>query len=332
MYSKYIYGIIIGGDDTVLGVRGLADKSLVYAIAHEGLACVVSDYDGDNFDAMSKEKLARCLVTHQMVVEQVIKKHPILPVKFGTVLATSDEVHDLLAQGHPQFFLTLLWIQDKIELEVMSSWADGQATGRNGVGLEMLPAEEHLPPEQTGLSSGQRPQNYFQRMIGFLKPLSIDVQPHFLNSGGMAVSVAFLVEEANLDAFHGRIKQLNALFYNQMDFQVIGPLPPYSFATVEVARPSPEAIDEAKRILKLSEVASEVEVRKAYRHLAAEVGSGQKPGYKLARARLLALRRASDLLVAHCRSQAEPGGSFLISIRRSRSDEAQPLRLVEIGA
>jgi hypothetical protein len=332
MHGKYIYGIIIGSGDTVLGVRGLVGTSLVYTIAHEGLACVVSDYGGGNFDLMSKEELARCLMTHQVVVEQVMKKRQVLPLKFGTVLATSDEVHALLAQGHPQFFFTLLWMQDKVEVEVVSSWAGGQVIEGNGAGPEMLPAEEPSPPERIKVSKTQRRQSYLERMIGFLKPVSIDVQPHTFNSGRMAVSVAFLVDEASLDAFHGRIKQMNALFYNQVDFQVIGPLPPYSFATVEVNRPSPEAIDEAKRLLNLSEVAGEVEVRKAYRLLAAESTADQRLGDKLSGARLVALRRASDLLVAYCRGQAEKNGDFLISIRRSRSDEVQPPRLVEIGA
>ena len=331
MYGKYIYGIIIGSGDTVLGVRGLVGTSLVYAVAHEGLACVVSDYDGGNFKLMSKEELVRCLMTHQVVVGQVMKKHQVLPLKFGTVLADSDEVHQLLAQGLPQFFLTLLWIQDKVEVEVVSAWAGGQVIEGNGADPEMLPAEELLPSERVEVST-QRRQSYLERMIGFLKPVSVDFQPHPTGSGRMAVSVSFLVEEANLEAFHERIKHLNALFYNQIDFQVIGPLPPYSFATVEVNRYSPEAIDEAKRLLNLSEVAGEVEVREAYRHLALESNSGRKLGDKLAEARLMSLHRASDLLVAYCRGQAEKDGDFLISIRRSRSDEVQPPRLVEIGA
>lgn len=331
MYSKYIYGVIIGSGDTVLGVRGLVGASLVYTIAHESLSCVVSDYAYEDFNAMSKEEMARCLMTHQAVVEQVVKKHPILPLQFGTVLASSDEVHELLAQGHPQFFLTLLWIQDKVEVEVVASWAGGRVIEENNTELEMLPSEEPLPPERIKVSKRQRRQNYLERMIGFLQPVSVDVQPRPIDPGGMAVSVAFLVDKANLEAFHGRIKQLNAFFYNQIDFQVIGPLPPYSFATVEVNRPSPEAIGEAQRLLNLSEVADEVEVRQAYRRLAAEVGSGRKPGV-LVRARSAALRRASDLLVAYCRGRVEPDNRFLISIRRSRSDEVQPPRLVEIGA
>ena len=331
MQGKYLYGIIMGSGDTVLGVKGMVGSSIVSTIAHEGLSCVVSDYTGGSFKLMSKEELAQRMVTHQVVVEQVMKKHPILPLKFGTVLATADEVHDLLAQGHPQFFLTLLWIQDKAEIEVVSTWTGGRVLEENGAGLEMLPAGDSLPQQPVEAPAEQRPQSYLERMIGFLQPISVDLQAHPPGWGEKAASVAFLVAQANLDAFQGRIKQLNALFFNQIDFQVIGPLPPYSFATVEAFKPDPEAIEEARRMLNLSEVDCEVEVRKAYRRLASESHPGQKPGENLARTRLAALRRASDLLVAYCRRQAEDGGSFLISVRRSRVDEIRPPRLVEIG-
>ena len=321
MYGKYVYGIIIGNGDTALGIRGMVDTTLVHNIAHEGLSCVVSDYAGGNFNAMSKGEMARCLVMHQVVDEQVMKRHPILPMKFGTVLDTSDEVHRLLNQGHPQFYLTLLWMQDKVEVEVIASWAGGQVIKENGAG-----------PERVAASAAQRPQSYLERMIDFLQPVSVDVQCYPPKSGEMVVNAAFLVDKANLDAFHGRVDQLNALFCNQVNFQVTGPLPPYSFAMVEVSRPSPEAINEAKLLLNLNEVAGEVEVRNAYRRLAAEVGSDRKLVDKLARARLMALRRALDLLVAYCRGQTEKDGGFLISIRRSRSDEVHSPRLAEIGA
>ena len=308
MYGKYIYGIIIGGGDITLGVKGVGGDSLVYTIAYQGLSCVVSNYSGKEFSSLSREELVRCLLAHQAVVEQVMKKHTVLPVKFGTVLSTSDEVCDLISQGHSQFFLPLVWMQDKVEVEVAATWDRGQA------------------------SMVQHRDSYLERMISFLKPVSIEVQPNALGSDGMVMNVAFLVEGANLEAFDNRVRQLNDLFYNQINFHLIGPLPPYSFATVEVTKPSPEKIEEARQLLDLGKVISELEVRKAYRHLAAETHPDRRPGGELARTRFAQLRRASDLLIAYCRSQAESSGSFLIYIRRSRSDEVQPPRLVEIGA
>jgi hypothetical protein len=318
MRGNYVYGVIIGGGDAALGLKGLAGNSPVYAIAHEGLSAVVSDYAGGDFDSMSKEELACCLLTHQVVVEQLIKKHPVLPMRFGTVLATVDEVSELLAQGYAQFFLTLLWIQDKVEIEVVANPAGGRLIEEESAALEALTAEE---PENTKASKTPRRPGYLEKMIGFLQPVSVDVQPHPPAPDGGVVSVAFLVERAGLDTFYERIKQLNALFYNQVEFQAVGPLPPYSFATVEVNRPGQEAIDQARQLLNLSEVFGEVEVRQACRRLMAEEGVPPAD-----------LRRASDLLVAYCRQQTEKEGRFLISIRRSRTDEVQPLRLVEIGA
>jgi hypothetical protein len=71
-------------------------------------------------------------------------------------------------------------------------------------------------------------------------------------------------------------------------------------------------------------------VRQAYRRLSAEVDSNRKLKGKLAKARLMALRRALDLLVAYCRGPMEKDGGFLISIRRSHSDEVHPPRLAQI--
>lgn len=308
MHGKYIYGIIVSGGDIALGVRGVGDASLVYTIDHQGLGCVASDYSGEEFDSMSKGELAPCLLAHQVVVEQVMKKRTVLPVKFGTVLATSDEVCQMLSQGHSQFLFALAWIQDKVEVEVVATWDRGRA------------------------SLGQFWDDYGERIISVLKPVSIDVQPNALVSDEMAMNFALLLERANLEAFNVRVRQLKDLFYNQIDLRVISPLPAYSFATVEVITPSPEKIEEARRLLKLSEPISELEVRKAFRRLAVETHPDPGLGDKLAKKRSAALRRASDRLIAYCRSQAESDASFLINIRRSRRDEVQLPRLVEVEA
>ena len=118
MYGKYIYGIIDSSNENVLGISGLDSSSSVHTIAHQDLSCVVSDYFGEELSSMSKEEVVRFLLAHQVVVERVMKERTVLPVKFGTVLTTSDEVRNLLSQGHSQFVTALAWIQDKVEIEV----------------------------------------------------------------------------------------------------------------------------------------------------------------------------------------------------------------------
>jgi len=110
MQGKYIYGIIDSGNENELSISGLGSPSPVYTIAYQDLSCVVSNYFGKEFNSISKEEVVRCLLAHQVVVEHVMREHTVLPVKFGTVLATSDEVCNLLSQGHSQFVEALVWI------------------------------------------------------------------------------------------------------------------------------------------------------------------------------------------------------------------------------
>ena len=343
MYGKYIYGIINIINQTTWDILGVNGSNPVYTIAYQDLSCVVSDYFSEKFSAKSKEEVIKNLLTHQMVVERVMKEHTVLPVKFGTVLATSDEVQELLYRGRQQFVDALGWIHDKVEVEVAATWdteqvlreickeeeivRTWQAIGSK-MGQQIL--EERIRLGQMVKASMDRHRDsYREQMISFLKPVAVDVQPNALVSDKMVMNVAFLVERANQEEFDRRVRQLNDLFHNQINFRIIGPLPPYSFATVEVTKLSPEKIEEARQLLGLGENTSEAEVRRAYRHLAAETHPDRKPGDEMAKVQFAKLRQASDLLIAYCRGQAKSGGSLLINIRRLKDED---LHFLETGS
>jgi len=342
MYDKYIYGIIDSSNENTWDIPGVDGSSPVDTIAYQDLSCVVSDYFGEEFGAMSKEEVVRGLLAHQVVVEHIMKKHTVLPVKFGTVLTTSDEVRDVLSQGRQQFVDALAWIGDKVEVEVAATWDTGQVLREISTEPEIVQARQAIvsKPEQQALverirlgqmvkaSMDRRRDSHREQMISFLKPVAVDIQPNALVSDEMVMNVAFLVERANQEEFDSRVRQLNDLFQDQINFRIIGPLPPYSFATVEVTRPDPEKIEEARHLLGLGENISEAEVRRAYRHLAAETHPDRKPGDEMAKVRFAKLRQASDLLIAYCQGQAESGGSLLIKIRRLKNEY---LHFVETG-
>jgi hypothetical protein len=345
MDGKYIYGIIASNNETALGISGVGSSGQVYMIAHQDLSCVLSDYSGREFSFMSREEVTRCLLAYQVVVEHIMREHTVLPVKFGTTLATSDEARNLLSQGRSQFVHVLTWIRDKVELEVAATWDTGQVLREISTEPEIVRAREAIASRPTDptleeriylgqmvkASMDRRRDSYRERMIRFLKPVAVDVQPNALVSDEMVINVAFLVEKANQEEFDGRVRYLNDLFHDQIDFRIIGPLPPYSFATVEVTRLSPERIEEARQLLHLGEVTSESEVRRAYRHLAVETHPDRRPGDELAKTRFVRLRRALELLIAYRRGQAESGGSLLINIRRLRDEGVEHLRLAEIS-
>lgn len=342
MDGKYVYGIIRGSNEIGLDMPGVGGSSPVYTIAYQDFSCALSDYSGGEFTSMSKDEVVRCLLEHQVVVEHVMKEQTVLPAKFGTVLATSDEVQELLSRGRQQFVATLGWIHDKVEVEVAATWDTGQVLREISTEPEIMQARDVTAsgPGQRSLeerirlgqmvkaSMDRRRDSYREQMISFLKPVAVDVQPNALVSDEMVMNVAFLVERANQEEFDSRVRQLNDLFHDQINFRIIGPLPPYSFATVEVTRPNPEKIEEARQLLGLGEVISEAEARRAYRHLAAETHPDRKPGDEMAKVQFAKLRQASDLLIAYCQGQAESGGSLLINIRRLKNEY---LHFVETG-
>ena len=354
MGQTHLYGIIEGRDEAVLGVHGVDGASPVRTVVRDGLACVVSEYSGEDLGTLTKEKLLRRLLVHQQVVEHVMGDHTVLPVKFGTVLDSAREVLGLLSQGHPGFVDALAFIQDKVEIEVAATWDTGRVLEEISKEEEVVRARDAIagkgrPTVEDQMRMGQlvkvcmdrRRNIYLVRMVGFLEPLAVDVASNALVSDEMVMNVAFLVDRTRQREFDERVLELDELFRNEIAFRVIGPLPPYSFSTVEVTRLTRERIEEARQTLQLSEVTSEAAVRRAYRRLAAEgqrglgVDDGRADTQPAAR-----LRHASELLLTCCqaREQAQAGGRrrgraepdtdclFAIAVRRSGSDEVESAR------
>lgn len=344
MDGKYIYGIMDSSNEEALGIAGLGGEGHVYTMSYRGVGCVLSDYSGAEFSSMSKEKVVRCLLAHQLVVEQAMKDHTVLPVKFGTVLATTGEVQRLLSQGHSHFVQALAWMADKVEVEVAATWDTGQVLREISQEEDIARAREAIAGragqttfeerirlgQMVKASLDRRRDGYRERMVAFLKPAAVDVQPNPLVSDEMVMNVAFLVEKDRQEEFDSRVRQLNGLFQDQVKFCIVGPLPPYSFATVEVTRLNSEKVDQARQLLGLGRAVSEPEVRKAYHRLAAAAHPDRRPGDELAKRRFIELRQAFDLLIACCRGQGSEG-SLLVNLKRQGEEDVQHLRFVEIG-
>ena len=197
-------------------------------------------------------------------------------------------------------------------------------------GQPTLEERTHLG-QMVKASMDRQRSSYRERLINSLMPEAVDMQSNALVSDEMVMNVAFLVEKANLEKFESCVQQLDDLFHNQINFRIIGPLPPYSFATVEVTRANPKKMEEARQLLHLGKTFSEPEVRKAYRHLAAESHPDYWVGNKLAKTQFARLHQASALLIACCQGQVESGGNLLVNIRRLRDEEFSTLASLKLG-
>jgi len=315
MGATYVYGIIPAGNQVVFDeVAGVDDeRDEVYTVAHRDLAAVVSASPSADYRGLKRDQAARYLVAHQRVVEAVMQVFTILPAKFGTVLPDEDSVHRLLVQGETLFRTTLEKFADLVQMEVVVLWDLQQVFQEIGqeAHIAQLKAQvEGRPPEETLIervavgqlvqaSLEQRRTSLRDYLLYWLRKIALDSVINPSMDDSMVTNVALLVDGAEQKALDRRLELLDEEFEGQLTFRRVGPLPPYSFATVEVEVPSFEAIDEARRHLGLGETAAPGEIRRAYHQLAGQAHPDHNPDDPAAEARMTKLAHAYDLLTAY---------------------------------
>ncbi len=323
MARSYVYGIIPAGQSSAFGLSGLPPRpEEVRSVACRGLGCVVSNYSGEDFASLPKEILLRCLMAHQEVIERVMKECPILPVKFGTLVEGEVEVRRLIQQSHSRLSHALERLAGKVEMEVAATWDLKQVLEEIGQADEILrlkesiarrPAAEALEQQiQAGKivkeSLDRRREGHRQRLLESLEGAALDVQPNALVADEMVLNVAFLIERERQGEFDEQVRKLDEALNGEVSFRIVGPLPPYSFATVEVVRPSAEKLEEAQRLLGLGASVSREEVKRAFRRLAAQTHPDARRENGQGGEEFVRVREAYDLLTAYCRGQEDGDG------------------------
>jgi len=92
-HGKYIYGIIGEPQPRSFGFLGLGD-SAVYTINHQGIAAVVSDTELQEIDPTRNNVHA-----HTVIQDELLQEYTFLPMGFGMVAASQDEVRRLLGKN-----------------------------------------------------------------------------------------------------------------------------------------------------------------------------------------------------------------------------------------
>ena len=118
--GNYLY-CIIGTDEArnfgPIGIGGRGD--IVSTIGYEGVSCVVSKSPVADYP-VSRENL----LTHQKVIEDVMKDYTVLPVRFSTIAKSPEDIRGLLRKRHAEFVSLLKDMDNKIELGLKAVWKD----------------------------------------------------------------------------------------------------------------------------------------------------------------------------------------------------------------
>jgi len=289
--GKYIYGIINSDKELSLdpfpvgNIRGAKQDNQisngVRAISYQDISAVVSDSKIVDYTNMPKEVLVRWLVNHQEVIERIMSQgYTIIPMRLGTFAVDEKEVKDILHRGYSLIKDIEEKISDKIEVDVAATWSDFS------LALKEVSEEKEIKEFKEKLLANfkevtideqmkvgimikrvldKKREKYAQEIQNALKTISQDFKAHELMDDKMIIDTAFLINRDEQKDFDRKIEKLNTEFAEKLNFRCIGPLPPYSFYTLEVKKIQFEEIDWARKRLGLSDFASEEEIKKAYK-------------------------------------------------------------------
>jgi hypothetical protein len=327
--GKYIYGIIPRRSLSRAKSRDSGQVNSngeglfggwVYTIPYRDISAVVSDSEIVDYTHVLKDALARQLVTHQKVIEEIMPEHIIIPMRLGTFASDEKEVRDILNKGYRVIKEVLGKIKDKIEIDVVATWSNfASALKEVGEEKEIKEFKERLLANPKGITVDdklkvgvmvkkaldERRQKYAFQIQNALKTVSQAFKVHEVMDDKMVINTAFFINKAKQKDFDRKVEELNTNFAEELDFRCVGPLPPYSFHTLEVKKMQFEEIDWARKRFGLNGLAAnKEEIKKAYQRAAFNSHPDKKPNRSGVEKEFDDVTKAYKILLNYCQDDS----------------------------
>ncbi|MDT0451136.1 GvpL/GvpF family gas vesicle protein [Streptomyces hesseae] len=235
--STYVYGIT-DGERTRLpeGLTGIGEPPRpVRLVTDSGLAAVVSDCP----EGLRPKR--RDLLAHQQVLSEAGRKSAVLPMRFGSVCDSDDDVVQVLSRYAERYRSTLERLSGRVEYNVKAVHHEetvlhvvlaenaelralAEANRRAGGGTY----EDRLRFGEMVAEAVRSREAWDADLVrDTLEPLAEGCRTG-PESGGWFLSLSFLVAEPAAEVLLTTVERL-CRAHPQLDLKVTGPLPPYSF-------------------------------------------------------------------------------------------------------
>ena len=243
--GRYVYGIVESKEHLNFGKIGIGGVGeTVYGVNYQDIAAVVSKTAVAIFDPTRENALA-----HEHVIETVMKNYTIIPMSFGTVFRTDDDIRQVLKSIYSSLKDVLKQMAGKLEFGVKVNW------DRDQIIDELQQHDEELRKFHQEIVRKQLQSTYFARMqLGrmidkalaeratlYVREIyealrsccvaSRDNQPI---GDKMIMNAAFLVERKREAEFDAVVNRLAKKYGKRLKFKYTGPWPPYNFVNIRL--------------------------------------------------------------------------------------------------
>jgi hypothetical protein len=241
--GRYVYCVIRSDEPVSFGPLGLGpEPSEVHTVHYRDIAAVVS-----KTPIVVQDPTRENVLRHQQVNETVMQKHTVIPMSFGTVFKTNDDIIELLRSAYDAFSDVLNKMQGKFEFGLKVLW------DRDNIVREIEEEDEDIRRLKGEISS-QKGSTYFARMqygrlidaalqarseryvaeiFDALRSVSVASRSNKPIGDKMIMNAAFLVSREMEPAFDARVKEIGQQ-YDKLTFKYTGPWPPYNFVNIRL--------------------------------------------------------------------------------------------------
>lgn len=243
--GKYIYCIIELNQSKTFGPLGIGGRGdELYTVCFNDVAAVVSNSPIINYPVSRENTLA-----HEKAIEEVMKEHTVLPVRFATIAEDEEKVKRILEKEHDKFKDLLNEVDHKKELGLKAMFKE------DVIYKDILEKYEDirvlkekvaaLPPEKTyyqrmeigkmvETALGKEKEIYKKDILDTLSPLAVDVKINNTYGELMIINGAFLVQKDREVEFDQKVNGLAQKYGEKVKFKYVGTLPPFNFVNLVI--------------------------------------------------------------------------------------------------
>jgi hypothetical protein len=241
--GKYVYCVIYADKPLSFGALGIGTEPAdVHTVNFKDIAAVVSDTP-----IAVHEPTRANVLAHERVNETVMRDHTVIPMSFGTVFKTRDDIQELLRSAYEAFKDVLVKMEDKLEFGLKVLW------DRDLI-IKELETENEDIRRLKGEITSQKGSTYFARMqygrlvdaalqsrseryvheiFEALRPVSVASRANRPIGDRMIMNAAFLVRRDREADFDAIVKQIGSR-HDKLTFKYTGPWPPYTFVNIRL--------------------------------------------------------------------------------------------------
>ncbi len=243
--GKYVYCIIESDRSLSFGPLGIGERGdKLYTVCFNDIAAVVSDSPIKSYPISRDNTLA-----HERAIEEVMKDHTVLPVRFCTIAKDEEKVKKILEKEYNKLKYLLDDIRGKKELGLKAMFKE------EGIYKDILKEYCDIKILKEKIAALPPAKTYYQRMkigelveqaleeekrkhkeeiLDTLSPLADDVRINFPYGERMIINAAFLVKEINEVKFDKKVNDLDIKFGDKIKFKYLGTVPPFNFVNLVI--------------------------------------------------------------------------------------------------